>query len=152
MNWEIKIVDKWDVRFLRLANMIGTWSKEENTQVGCVIVDNERRIISTGYNGLPRGAQDLPERLVDRELKLALTLHAEDNALLFAKCNMQGFTAYITHPPCSLCAAKLIQVGIKRIVFRKPHPLFLSKWGKSFEISKMMCGEAYVVLEEVELC
>ena len=78
------MIDKWHLRFLRLAREVSSWSKDPSTQVGCVIVDQSKRVISLGFNGLPAGLHDTAGRLLDRELKLALTIHAEENALLFA--------------------------------------------------------------------
>lgn|ERR1700752_1890992 len=149
-----KLVDtseKWDMRFLDIASVIATWSKEPNTRVGCVIVDDKRRIVATGYNGFPRGVKDAIERIEDRDVKLAMTLHAEDNALLYAGRTVEGCTAYITHPPCSLCAAKLIQSGIKRVVFAKlVDESFLKRWGSSLELGRKMAAEARMSLEEAE--
>jgi len=142
---------KWDYRFLGLAAQIATWSKEPNTRVGCIIVNDKRRIIATGYNGFPRGVKDTMDRIEDREMKLAMTLHAEENALLFAGQAVEGCTAYVTHPPCSLCTAKLIQCGIKRIVHAKLiDESFRKRWGASLTLGRQLAAEAMVVMEESE--
>ena len=62
-------MNKWDNRFLNLAKHISTWSRDPSTQVGAVIVDNKKRIISVGFNGLAQGVEDLDEVLNNRELK-----------------------------------------------------------------------------------
>lgn len=50
------ILKKWNMRFLEMAKMVGSWSKDPSTQVGAVIVDDDRRVISLGYNGFPKGS------------------------------------------------------------------------------------------------
>jgi len=75
-------MSKWDSRFMDLARLVASWSKDPSTQVGAVIVDQDKRIVSTGFNGFPRCVNDSP---VDREVKLLRTIHAEENALLFAR-------------------------------------------------------------------
>ncbi len=77
MELSSRTPDKWDRRFIELARHIAGWSKDPSTKVGCVIVNSDRTIASIGYNGLPRGVIDTPERLGLRDAKLAMTLHAE---------------------------------------------------------------------------
>ncbi len=143
---------KWQKRFIKLAAMIGSWSKEPNTQVGCVIVDSKRRIVSTGYNGFPRHVVDDESIINDpakREEKLAMTIHAEENALLFAGRSVEGCHVYITHPPCSHCAAKLIQAGVKSITFAKIEDAsFVARWGASVFMSMKMAQSVGVTLIE----
>lgn len=135
---------EWDQRFLDLAQHIGSWSKDPSTQVGAVIVDNQRRIISTGYNGFPRGVQDLPERYHDRDTKYEMIVHGEINAILFAQQDLTGTTLY-TWPfmPCSRCAAIVIQTGIARVV--APY-CENPRWRDSFILTKNMLQEAGVDL------
>lgn len=105
---------KWDKRFLGLAKTISTWSKDPSTKVGAVIVDKNRRIVSIGFNGYARGVDDA---IHERSEKLRRTIHAEENAILFARRDIEGCTIYVTHPPCGTCAAKIIQTGIERVVW-----------------------------------
>ena len=107
---------KWNTRMLALAELVAGWSKDPSTQVGAVIADGSNRIVSQGYNGLPRGVSDDPAVLADRDEKLRRTIHAEINAVLFAGRSVAGCTIYVTHPPCARCAAVLIQSGIARVV------------------------------------
>lgn len=125
----------WDERFIGLCEYISGWSKDPSTKVGAVIVDANRRIISTGYNGYPKGVDDT---IVNREQKILRTIHAEANAILFARQSLNGCTMYVNLPPCSSCAAKIIQVGIKRIVFNSPPVEFIHRWADSFEASLEM--------------
>jgi dCMP deaminase len=117
---------KWDRRFLELAQLVSTWSKDPNTKVGACIVDPNNRIISTGYNGFPR---QLPDTYKDRDHKLAYTIHAENNAILFAKTDLTNTTLYCTHPCCTHCSSLIIQTGISRVVTPIADPDFIKRWG-----------------------
>ena len=135
----------WDQRFLSLAQLVASWSKDPSTQVGAVIVDSNRRIVSTGYNGFPQGVMDLPERLNNRDIKLDMIVHAEINAILFAQRDLKNCILY-TWPfqPCSRCAAILIQTGIQRVVAPVCDN---TRWAESFALSARMFSEAGVTLD-----
>ena len=137
------MIDKWHLRFLRLAREVSSWSKDPSTQVGCVIVDQSKRVISLGFNGLPAGLHDTAGRLLDRELKLALTIHAEENALLFAGRPVHGCVAFVTRHPCASCAAKLIQSGIGAVVYLT-NPDFDRRWSDNLAVSTHALAEAGV--------
>lgn len=142
--------DTWDRRFLEVAAMVAGWSKDPSTQVGCVIVDQGRRILSTGYNGLPRGIVDDPALLEHRETKLRMVIHAEANALLFARRDLSDCTLYVSPmPPCAQCAAKIVQAGIRRIVTRSPTAEQLDRWRTDFLLALLMYTQAGVELVEV---
>lgn len=134
---------KWDTRFLGLAAYISSWSKDPSSQVGAVITDGNR-IISLGYNGFAAGVEDKQERLDDRDRKLNLTIHAEENAMIFAKRDLTDCTVYVTHPPCPRCASKLIQEEVGRIVYIEPSEDFLSRWADDIQLSNEMYREAGV--------
>ncbi|HUH39361.1 MAG TPA: dCMP deaminase family protein [Castellaniella sp.] len=135
---------KWDKRFLDLARHVATWSRDPSTQVGCVIVNPRRQIVSTGFNGFPVGVDDDPARYADRPTKYLMILHAEQNAVLQAGGDVRGGTAYVTHPPCSQCAAVLIQAGIVRIVTVRPDAGMADRFRDSFEAAEVMLREAGV--------
>jgi len=80
---------KWDNRFMTMAELISAWSKDPSSQIGAVIVNDERRILATGYNGFPRGIKDTEERLNDRDEKYPRIVHAEMNALI-TPCIMES--------------------------------------------------------------
>jgi len=141
---------KWYKRFLELADHISQWSKDPSTKVGCVIVRPDKTIASVGYNGFPRNVDDCEERYNDRELKYLMVKHAEENAADFAKESLTGYTAYVTHHPCSNCTGTLIQKGISCIVTRKPSDAFAERFKKSFEASKIMIEEANIKLIIIE--
>ena len=129
---------KWVNRFLDLASVVGSWSKDPSTQVGAVIVDQRNRIVSVGFNGFPHG---IPDDTISREEKLRRTIHAEENALLFANTSVEGCTIYVTHHPCSRCAAKLIQVGIKKIIYADG---LSENWGDEVRSAQYMLHEAKI--------
>lgn len=130
----------WDNYFMMLAQAVSVKSKDPRTQVGCVIVDNDNRIISTGFNGFPVGIQD-DDRLVDRDTKLELIIHAEVNALTFARRDLTGCTLYVWPiPPCSRCAVQIIQAGIKRVV----SPKATGTWRLSCNVGNDLFKEAGV--------
>lgn len=117
-------MNKWDKRFLDLAELISTWSKDPSTKCGAVIVRPDKSIASTGFNGFPKGCNDAPELYADRSEKYQRVIHAEQNALLLANEDVTGCTMY-TFPPsrsgaCDRCAAHIIQAGIKKIVHYGP--------------------------------
>lgn len=135
-----KVGGKWDGRFLALAELVATWSKDPSSHVAAVIVDSHNRIVSLGFNGPPKGVAEAK----DRDQKLMRTIHAEANALHFASRSVEGCTLYVTHPPCAHCAGHAIQRGIKRVVFPHPDPEFLVRWKDSFNESLEMLAEAGV--------
>ena len=106
---------EWDEYFLDLAERVSRRSPDPHTHHGCVLVDQEHRVISTGYNGPVSG---VPNELVplERPAKYDWFIHAEDNAVAFARCDLRGATAYVTGPPCAACFRRLLQVGVRRIV------------------------------------
>ena len=105
----------WDTYFLALAEQVSCRSPDPHTKHGCVLVDADRRVISTGYNGPVSG---VPNEMVplERPHKYDWFIHAEDNAVAFARCDLRGATAYVTGPPCAACFRRLLQVGVRRVV------------------------------------
>lgn len=134
----------WDRRFLEMAKLISTWSKDPSTKVGAVIADKDNRIISVGYNGFPRDIVDYEEALNDRELKYQIIIHAEINAIMFANRSLKDCVLY-TYPfePCSKCASIIIQSGISKVVSK---PNTEERWEESFKISRKLFHEAGVEL------
>jgi len=141
---------KWDLRFLLLAEMVGGWS-HDRTKVGAVIIDNDKRIVSVGYNGFPKNIDDTQERYDDRTLKLQFILHAENNAILFSQRNLSGMTLF-TFPfiCCSNCAALVIQSGIKRVVSPKLPENLMERWKENTDLSKSLFDEAKVEWLELD--
>lgn len=148
MTDKAETISTWDRRFLSVASLIATWSKDPSTKVGAVIVDQERRVVSLGYNGFPKGISD-DKRLDKREIKYKMVVHAECNALLFAAKDLAGCTIY-THPfmPCPTCAGMIIQSGITRVVSLENKNW---RWQEEFETSRKMFKEAGIDLLEYEI-
>ncbi|MBE6817688.1 MAG: dCMP deaminase family protein [Ruminococcaceae bacterium] len=112
----------WDEYFMGIALMSAKRSKDPSTQVGCCIVNADKRIMSMGYNGMPAGCDD-DEYPWARDggvldTKYAYVCHAELNAILNNRAgSLEGCTAYVTLFPCNECAKAIIQSGIKKIIY-----------------------------------
>lgn len=142
---------RWDEYFLKLAELSAEMSKD-STKIGAVIVGEDRIVRSSGFNGIPRGVQDLPERMI-RPVKYFWTEHAERNAIFHASrqgANLLGTSLYLwgAPGPCSDCARAIIQVGIKRVLVPQSTADW-SHWGDSLLIAREMFLEAGV--EFIEL-
>src|SRR5690242_7044614 len=115
---------KWDQRFMELAKLIATWSKDRSTKVGCVVVGTDNEVRSIGFNGFPRGVDDDVEERHERPAKYAWTEHAERNAIYSAVrvgISLKGCTMYLPWFPCMDCARALIQSGIAELVAFEPN-------------------------------
>jgi dCMP deaminase len=143
MNHALSAPDKWQQRFLDLADHISHWSQDPSTKVGAVIARSDRTIVSLGFNGMPRGCSDDPVLYQDRPVKYARVVHAEVNAILMARENLADCTLYVSPlHPCSTCAGIIIQSGIKRVVahiFGDP-----TRWEDNFREARRMFQEAGV--------
>jgi dCMP deaminase len=108
----------WDDYFHAIAQVVALKSKDRNRQVGAVIVGEGRAILSTGFNGLPRGVREVPERMTPKDEKYRWITHAETNAIFNAArtgVSLAGSTLYVTTFPCGPCAQAIVQCGIKAI-------------------------------------
>ena len=144
------MLDDWDLRYLELAKLVSTWSKDPSTKTGAVIVDSKHRVISVGFNGFPHGVAD-DARLDDRQLKYDMIVHCEINALVFAAESIEGYTLY-TYPflSCSRCASVMIQAGIKRALAPILPTNLRPRWEDNLELTKSLFREAGVGVEEYE--
>ena len=112
----------WDEYFMGVALLAAMRSKDPSTQVGACIVDDDNRILSTGYNGFPRGCSD-DEFPWGREggfsdTKYPYVVHAELNAILNAGGkNLASSRLYVALFPCNECAKAIIQSGIKEVIY-----------------------------------
>ena len=146
-------IPKWDHRGLNLASEVALWSKDPSTEVGAVIMDSHHRPVSWGFNGLPSGIADSPERLNNRQTKYALTIHAELNAILFAeRSRLVGATIFVYPiPPCASCATAIVQNKLARVVSLTPGPAILDRWGESLRLAKEIFDEAGIGLDLFEM-
>ena len=143
----------WDTRWLGLARHIGTWSKDQSRQVGCVIVGSANQILTAGYNGFVRGIDDNRNDRRERPAKYDWTEHAERNAIYNAAragIALQGATMYLPWFPCAPCARAIVQVGLKTLVAIKPTAED-PQWDDQFEISAMLLQEAGVEVRLVTI-
>lgn len=127
-----------------------TWSKDPRRGVGAVIVNDREVDISSGWNGLPRGVVDLPERY-EPEVKPKWCEHAERNAIYNAAAEghaTRGCTLYSSYFPCADCARGVIQSGIKRIVTVEPEWDYAPR-ADDWAIALTMLNEAGVAIEFV---
>lgn len=133
----------WDARFLQMAALVATWSKDPSTKVGAVITRG-KFVVSLGFNGHPSGIEDSEARLLDREAKYRTIIHAELNAILSARQPLEGCTLYVVpFMPCSNCGAVIVQSGIKRVITLENNN---ERWMESFEITKKIFAEAGIEL------
>lgn len=138
---------KWHKRYLDLAAHIAEWSKDPSTHVGAVAIDSSTgQVLSTGYNGFPRGIEDSEERLNDRDMKLNLTIHAELNVIHNASLtgiSLKGADLYVAGlPTCSKCALSIIQSGIRRVFIREEDVYKSNIWNEEWDRARNLYSEA----------
>lgn len=104
---------------MKLAQVSSERSKDPNTQVGAVLVNEEKRIIGIGYNGMPKGNDSFPwnRNGPPEKTKYSYVIHAELNALLNTVVRPKDFSLYVTLFPCANCSKILIQAGLKQVFF-----------------------------------
>lgn len=139
---------KWDLRFLKMATMVASWSKDQSTKVGCVIT-KKKKLRSVGYNGIPTGLNDdVPDRN-ERPKKYMWYSHAEFNALVnYPNKRVKGCTLYVTHFPCTTCARFIVESKIKRLVYiTTKDESFLNRWKEEHDNSLEMFTEAGIIIE-----
>lgn len=110
----------WDEYFMGVAMLAAKRSKDPNTQVGACIVSADNIIISTGYNGMPKGCSDdeFPWDRTGEETKYPYVVHAELNAILNANGrDLRGSRVYVALFPCNECAKAIIQSGVSEVVY-----------------------------------
>ena len=110
----------WDEYFMGVAKLAARRSKDPSTQVGACIVSPENIIISTGYNGMPKGCSDdvFPWDRSGTDTKYPYVVHAELNAILNANGrDLRGSRVYVALFPCNECAKAIIQSGVKEVVY-----------------------------------
>ena len=110
----------WDEYFMGIAMLAARRSKDPNTQVGACIVSQDNIIISTGYNGMPKGCSDdeFPWEREGEVTKYPYVVYAELNAILNANGrDLRGSRLYVALFPCNECAKAIIQSGVKEVLY-----------------------------------
>lgn len=136
----------WDTRWMDMAKLVATWSKDRSRTCGAIIVDNRNVLVSIGWNGFPRGISDDVDERHERPAKYKWTEHAERNAIFNAAANghpTKGCTMYLPWYPCADCARAIIQSGIVSIVCAEPDWLD-HIWAADFKVVQEMLGESSV--------
>lgn len=151
MTDQVSRREKWDTRFLQLAQLISSWSKDPTTKVGCVIVNSNDVVIGMGFNGFPQGGVDDEEILANKDRKRLRTVHAEMNALHFATGPIAGARIYVTHHPCAACVANLLQHKPAEINIPKGISELGKDWDASVKEAKAMLEEYDVHVYEIPL-
>lgn len=134
----------WDLRWMEMAKLVASWSKDRSRKVGAVIVDDRNTVLALGWNGFPRGINDTIEARHERPDKYDWTEHAERNAIYNAAATgtkIAGATIYLPWFPCVPCARAIIQSGIDKVVCYEPDwadPAF------DFKRSEQMLEEAWI--------
>ncbi len=139
-------MSKWDERFFKLAQEVAQYSKDPNTQVGCLIVSPDRRQVSFGYNGFPPQIED--DIRLNGPNKNMLMLHAEVNAMANCTWDMTGATLYVTKHPCGECAKIMLANRIGRVYC--PPKEHMGKWWQSNLLSCNLLNEAKVPISYSE--
>ena len=156
---------RWRQYFLNIAVVNARMSKDPSTKVGAVIVGENRNILATGFNGFPAGIKDTQERLLDRNTKMELVVHAELNAILSAARNgikLADSTLYIVcvdaktdkiwgTPPCVRCTVEIIQAGIKHVVYGATDLEVTRDWDKPLTTLRLF-DEAGISVTKFLLC
>ena len=124
----------WDQYFMNIAHVAAERSNCSRRHVAAVIV-KDKRVISTGYNGTPRGVKNCDEGGCPRcnsdvasghSLEECLCCHAEENSIVQAAChgiNIQGSSLYTTYSPCLLCAKMIINACITEVIFHERYSI-----------------------------
>jgi dCMP deaminase len=163
----------WHEYFFNMIDVIKTKSKDQATKVGAIIVGKNHNVLSTGFNGFPRGVMEeesdlnvyaphhtkrtIAEKIDkrhERPDKYLWTEHAERNAIYNAARHgvaLDGATLYVDWIPCARCARAIIQSGIVAVVIdardaEKKEAYWNQRWEDDMRVSKMMFNEANVKL------
>jgi dCMP deaminase len=165
----------WNQYFFDMIEVVRSKSKDKSTKVGAIIVSPDNSIVSTGFNGFPRGVIDdeskaIPygrphhyktvdvEKRYERPDKYLWTEHAERNAIYAAAkrgVSLDGCKIYVDWYPCSDCCRGIIQVGIKQIIidarnYEEKEKYWNERWKDQMEVTKRMCYESRVEIYKWE--
>jgi dCMP deaminase len=145
------MIKNWDEYFGKLTLLTSQKSEDQSTQCGSIIVTPTNEVVTTGYNGFPRGIKDTPERQ-ERPIKYKYFEHAERNAIYNAArlgSSTLGKILWVTGVPCADCARAIIQAGIIEVVAQiRPDAdaEFIARWKESTDFTIALFEEAGVKL------
>ena len=142
---------RWVEYFRTLAHTVKLKSKDNNTQIGAIIVGKDKEIVSTGYNSFPRGIDDFKKERQEKPEKYFWFEHGERNAIYNAArigVSTKGTTMYLSCGiPCADCTRGIINAGIARIFCERGGGAKGIKWAESAERSWEMLDEAGVSVQ-----
>jgi dCMP deaminase len=153
MKGTLTLSNKWDIRYLELAERVASWSKDPSRQIGAVAVGSKGQVLAQGFNGFPRGIIDTADRYANREIKYKYVVHAEMNVIYNATYNgvsLDGSTLYVSGlPVCSDCAKGIIQVGISKVVMKEQN--IPQRWAESWGMTAGLFDEANINWEFINV-
>ena len=138
--------------FINIAKEVSNFSKDPRRKIGAISVDNDKKILSTGYNGFPRGILDSEEDWNNREIKNKFVVHAEANMVYnatYTGVSLKDSTIYVYGlPVCSNCALSLIQSGVKKVIYYHDYIAGDEKWIESFKETQQLFTMAGIDIEQ----
>lgn len=149
-------ITSWHELFLLMALVAALKSKDSSTRTGCVVVDENNRLRSMGFNGFPAGISEARPERWERPEKYRWVEHCDRNAIYSAArvgVSLAGCTMYLTGPPCDDCMRGIIQAGLKRVVWPADNPFErpteqarAARWADAFRVMRQLAEEAGVEL------
>jgi dCMP deaminase len=137
----------WNLRFMRMADLeVAQWSKDRSRKIGAVII-KDREIVTTGFNGMPRGVNDDVDARHEKPEKYHWFIHAESNAIINAARQGKstlGADIYVNLFPCDTCAGFIVQAGIKKFFCDKEPDFNDPKFGEGFKRALIILSEGSV--------
>ena len=144
---------RWDAFFMEMAYLVASKSKDRSVKVGAVAVGGDNTLLSMGYNGFVRFADDDDDARHERPEKYNWTAHAELNVVCNAARNgtsLHHATIYVTSHPCIECAKAIVQSGIQEVVIpsKEDDPFWEAgrwgEWADNFEKAREIMKEAHI--------
>lgn len=133
----------WHHYFMNIADVVKTRSLDTKTKVGAVLVSlKDKRIISTGYNSVCSGMNDVSIDWSDRERVHQIVIHAETNAILYAQSKYEDAILYTTLSPCKDCIKLLSATKIRKIIYKDSY--------KDIDISRELCNYFKIELIHID--
>jgi dCMP deaminase len=135
---------KWDKRGVFQAKVQASFSKDPSTKCGCAIMRPDKKFAGFGYNGFAQGVDD--SLISNRDIKIPIVLHSEENAVINSNGNLQDCTAYVwSLPCCGHCMSVLAQKKIKRVVCIQTK--YREDWKYSFALGMKVASDCGVIYE-----
>lgn len=131
--------------FMGVAEKVALKSKDPSTKVGAIIIDQQKRVISTGFNGMVAGC-DEASMWEPRSMKYLTVIHAELNAILYAHRNLHGHVMYCTHAPCVNCLKHSLQAGIRTIYYGNSDIMKRTEFEANVAVQRLIKGTDALII------